>query len=300
MLIGDGVTPGNEGRGYVLRRLLRRAVRSMRLLGVDAPTLDQLLPVSMERMKASYPELETDFSRISQVAYAEEEAFRRTLQLGHDDPRHRGGAGQVVRRDDARRRRGVRAARHLRLPDRPDPRDGGGAGPAGRRARLPPAHGRAARPRQGRRPGEEVGARGHERLPAAVRHPRARRRVHRLRPDRDRHPHPRADPGRRRRRPRAARRRDRDRPRPHAALRGVRWPAGRPRAHPPRERCPHRGHRRPAPHHRPRRAPRDGARGRGGRRRGRRGRGRRRAPPVDLARPHGDPHGAPGPARRAR
>ena len=82
MLIGDGVTPGNEGRGYVLRRLLRRAVRSMRLLGVDAPTLEQLLPVSMERMKASYPELETDFHRISQVAYAEEDAFRRTLSSG--------------------------------------------------------------------------------------------------------------------------------------------------------------------------------------------------------------------------
>src|SRR3954463_7656815 len=82
MLIGDGVTPGNEGRGYVLRRLLRRAVRSMRLLGVDAPTLEQLLPVSMERMKASYPELETDFNRISQVAYGEEEAFRRTLSSG--------------------------------------------------------------------------------------------------------------------------------------------------------------------------------------------------------------------------
>ncbi|KRB45705.1 alanine--tRNA ligase [Terrabacter sp. Root181] len=82
MLIGDGVTPGNEGRGYVLRRLLRRAVRSMRLLGVDAPTLEQLLPVSMERMKTSYPELETDFHRISQVAYAEEDAFRRTLSSG--------------------------------------------------------------------------------------------------------------------------------------------------------------------------------------------------------------------------
>ena len=59
MLIGDGVTPGNEGRGYVLRRLIRRAVRSMRLLGVDAPTLEQLLPVSKDRMKASYLELET-------------------------------------------------------------------------------------------------------------------------------------------------------------------------------------------------------------------------------------------------
>ena len=82
MLIGDGVTPGNEGRGYVLRRLLRRAVRSMRLLGVDAPTLQHLLPVSKDLMKASYPELESGFSRISQIAYAEEDAFRRTLTAG--------------------------------------------------------------------------------------------------------------------------------------------------------------------------------------------------------------------------
>jgi len=82
MLIGDGVTPGNEGRGYVLRRMLRRAVRSMRLLGFDQPCLPHLLPVSMDRMKGSYPELETGFSRISQIAYAEEEAFRRTLASG--------------------------------------------------------------------------------------------------------------------------------------------------------------------------------------------------------------------------
>jgi alanyl-tRNA synthetase len=82
MLIGDGVTPGNEGRGYVLRRMLRRAVRSMRLLGFDQPCLPHLFPVSMERMKASYPELETGFSRISQIAYAEEEAFQRTLASG--------------------------------------------------------------------------------------------------------------------------------------------------------------------------------------------------------------------------
>jgi alanyl-tRNA synthetase len=82
MLIGDGVSPGNEARGYVLRRLVRRAVRSMRLLGVDAPTLPELLPVSRDRMKASYPEIEKDFSRISQIAYAEEEAFRRTLAAG--------------------------------------------------------------------------------------------------------------------------------------------------------------------------------------------------------------------------
>ena len=82
MLIGDGVTPGNEGRGYVLRRMLRRAVRSMRLLGYDDPALPHLLPVSMERMSKSYPELRTDFGRISTIAYAEEEAFRRTLASG--------------------------------------------------------------------------------------------------------------------------------------------------------------------------------------------------------------------------
>jgi alanyl-tRNA synthetase len=82
MLIGDGVTPGNEGRGYVLRRMLRRAVRSMRLLGFDDPCLPELLPISLERMKQSYPELESGFGRISQIAYAEEEAFRRTLAAG--------------------------------------------------------------------------------------------------------------------------------------------------------------------------------------------------------------------------
>src|SRR6478752_4202322 len=82
MLIGDGVTPGNEGRGYVLRRMLRRAVRSMRLLGFDDPCLPELLPISLERMKQSYPELESGFGRISQIAYAEEEAFRRTLTAG--------------------------------------------------------------------------------------------------------------------------------------------------------------------------------------------------------------------------
>ncbi len=82
MLIGDGVTPGNEARGYVLRRLLRRAVRAMRLLGVDTTTLPELLPVSRDKMQASYPEIGKDFSRISQIAYAEEEAFRRTLAAG--------------------------------------------------------------------------------------------------------------------------------------------------------------------------------------------------------------------------
>lgn len=82
MLIGDGVRPGNEGAGYVLRRVVRRAVRALRLLGVQETALPELLPVSMNAMKASYPELETGFDRISEVAYGEEDAFLRTLASG--------------------------------------------------------------------------------------------------------------------------------------------------------------------------------------------------------------------------
>ena len=82
MLIADGVTPGNEARGYVLRRLLRRVVRSMRLLGVAEPVLPELLPISRDLMAESYPEVSTEWARISQIAYAEEDAFRRTLTTG--------------------------------------------------------------------------------------------------------------------------------------------------------------------------------------------------------------------------
>ena len=82
MLIADGVTPGNEARGYVLRRLLRRVVRMMRLLGVSEPVLPELLPISRDLMAESYPEVASDWPRISQIAYAEEDAFRRTLAIG--------------------------------------------------------------------------------------------------------------------------------------------------------------------------------------------------------------------------
>ncbi|MBV9594497.1 MAG: alanine--tRNA ligase [Actinobacteria bacterium] len=98
MLIGDGVTPSNEGRGYVLRRIVRRAVRSMRLLGYGDPALPELLPVARDCMSPSYPELASDFERISTYAYAEEEAFRATLRAGTtifdtavEDIRRRGG-----------------------------------------------------------------------------------------------------------------------------------------------------------------------------------------------------------------
>ena len=82
MLMSDGVTPSNEGRGYILRRLLRRTVRSMRLLGVDEPTFGELFPASRDAMKSAYPEVQSDFDRIGRLAYAEEDTFLRTLASG--------------------------------------------------------------------------------------------------------------------------------------------------------------------------------------------------------------------------
>jgi alanyl-tRNA synthetase len=82
MLIGDGVSPGNDGRGYVLRRLVRRSVRAMRLMGVNEPVVGKLITVSKDAMRDSYPELEADFKRILNTAIAEEEAFLRTLTSG--------------------------------------------------------------------------------------------------------------------------------------------------------------------------------------------------------------------------
>ena len=82
MLINDGVRPGNDGAGYVLRRLMRRAIRSVRLLGLDAVVLPELFPVSRDAMTPSYPDLVDNWETISDVAYGEESAFRRTLDSG--------------------------------------------------------------------------------------------------------------------------------------------------------------------------------------------------------------------------
>ncbi|WP_203579444.1 alanine--tRNA ligase [Microbacterium hibisci] len=82
MLMSDGVTPSNDGRGYILRRLMRRAIRSMRLLGVDGPTFEVLFTASRDAMKEAYPVVEADWARISQYALAEESTFLRTLAAG--------------------------------------------------------------------------------------------------------------------------------------------------------------------------------------------------------------------------
>ena len=82
MLIADGVTPSNEGRGYILRRLMRRAIRAMRLLGVTEPCLPVLFPASRDAMKGAFPYVAEDFERISRIAYAEEKAFLHTIETG--------------------------------------------------------------------------------------------------------------------------------------------------------------------------------------------------------------------------
>jgi alanyl-tRNA synthetase len=82
MLVADGVTPGNEGRGYVLRRMLRRVVRSSRTLGADVPVAADLAGVVRDAMSPSYPEVARDFERIAAVLAAEEQSFLATLRTG--------------------------------------------------------------------------------------------------------------------------------------------------------------------------------------------------------------------------
>ena len=82
MLIGDGVTPGNEGRGYVLRRMMRRTIRNMRLLGTNDAVIADLTEAAIGAMGAQYPELITDKKRILAVSSSEEESFLQTLKSG--------------------------------------------------------------------------------------------------------------------------------------------------------------------------------------------------------------------------
>jgi len=82
MLMSDGVSPSNEGRGYVLRRLLRRSIRALRLLGVKGNSFAELFEVSKNAMVDAYPELEENFERVLRSALSEEAGFARTLETG--------------------------------------------------------------------------------------------------------------------------------------------------------------------------------------------------------------------------
>ena len=195
MLIGDGVLPGNEGRGYVLRRILRRSIRNLRVLAERSPR--RRWPRPRRRASASctssprsrwrrwgslYPELQ---ERRGQHPHGHRRGgggVRQHPAHRHRDLRRLGRGEPAPGHGHAVRRPGVPAARHLRLPDRPDPGDGGRAGPERRRGRLPAAHVRAAGTRQAGRGGEEDRQRRHHRVRGAARAVR-RGHLYRLRPD---------------------------------------------------------------------------------------------------------------------
>ena len=80
--IADGATPSNEGRGYVLRRILRRAARFGRNLGMHKPFIYQLVPTLVENMSYIFPEIKTNQEHIQRVIKGEEESFNATLDNG--------------------------------------------------------------------------------------------------------------------------------------------------------------------------------------------------------------------------
>src|SRR5579859_5128269 len=81
-LIADGVTPSNEGRGYVLRRIMRRAMRHAHLLGAQEPVMHRLVPTLVSEMGEAYPELRRAEATITETLRQEEERFQRTLGRG--------------------------------------------------------------------------------------------------------------------------------------------------------------------------------------------------------------------------
>ena len=149
-LIADGVVPSNEERGYVLRRVLRRAIQQGRTLGLEAPWLGAFAERTIEMMSGAYPQLVQARGTIERWIAAEEESFGQHPRAGIRAPREADRRGEGERDLVDRRRGGVQAPRHLRLPVRHDARAPRRAGPLRGRLRLRGADGRAARAGAGR------------------------------------------------------------------------------------------------------------------------------------------------------
>ena len=144
-LIADGVIPSNEWRGYVLRKIMRRAMRHGKHLGLNEPFLHKLVGVLAREMGDAYPELRTNREMIERTILAEEHRFDTVLTDGL--PRLEAEIAKALETPDAGavRRRGVPALRHLRRALRLHRRHGGDQGTDRRQGRLRARDGGAAR-----------------------------------------------------------------------------------------------------------------------------------------------------------
>ena len=150
-LISDGVLPSNEGRGYVLRRIMRRAMRHAQLLGARDPLMHRLVWALVREMGQAYPDLVRAEKLIEETLRLEETRFRKTLERGLVDPRREEQFAEEGRH--VRRRYRVHAVRHLWLSARPHP-------------------GRAAQPRHQRRSSPRSPMRWNSRKRRRARHGR--------------------------------------------------------------------------------------------------------------------------------
>ena len=193
MLVNDGVFPSNEDRGYVLRRIIRRAVRHAYLLGAEQLVLPKLVSEAIDVMGAGLPRAgeEPRLHRGRRHARGGALPPDAAQRLGHPRPR----AGRARPGRGAAGAHGLQAARHLRLPARAHRRDHRRARGRRRPGRLRGRDGRAAAPGQGRPQGRAGRGRPARRLPGDRRGVRPHR-VHRLRPRHDRGPPAGGAPGR--------------------------------------------------------------------------------------------------------
>ena len=147
-LIIDGVVPSNEGRGYVLRRIIRRAIRHGYKLGQTQPFFHKLVPTLVREMGAYYAELVSGEARAAANPRAGGESVCRDARDRHGAARCRDRQTNHVR-DSGRNR--ISAVRYLRISARPDRRCGARARPHDRSGGLRCGHGGAARSRAGRK-----------------------------------------------------------------------------------------------------------------------------------------------------
>ena len=144
-LIADGVVPSNEERGYVLRRIMRRAIQQGRVLGLEAPWLGRFAERVIEGMSGAYPHLEEERDNVMRWVNDEEESFGHTLDRGTELLAKLVADAKRLEHLVDRRRGRVSPSRHLRLPVRPDQGAARRGGARGRRRRLRGADGGPAR-----------------------------------------------------------------------------------------------------------------------------------------------------------